>query len=81
MLLRSRGKAGVRAEMFKTGNSLKGGASAWIVGWVRVFCCVFARRSVTQKEAAVDGQVWAAVLFAGRCIAWQWVMAPGLLTG
>jgi hypothetical protein len=56
-LLRSRGKAGVRAAIVKIGRSKVGGASAWIVGWSRVVCWSFASRSVTQKEVALGGQV------------------------
>jgi hypothetical protein len=80
MLLRSRGKTGVRAAMIVVGSRLNGRSSAWIVGWAKVFCWVFARRSITQKDVAVGGQVWAAAPFAGCDIAWQWGMAAaGLL--
>ena len=67
MLLRSSGKTGVRAATVRTGSRVAGRASAWMVGWARVFCWLFARRSITQKEVAVDGQVCAAVPF-GDCV-------------
>jgi hypothetical protein len=83
MLLRNRGNAVVRATTFVVGSRLKGHASAWIVGWwAKAFSRLLARRSITQKEAAVDGQVWAAAPLAGCDIAWQWVIAAaGRLPG
>lgn len=67
-LLRSRGKAGVRAAIVKIGRSAVGGASAWIVGGARAFCWLLARRSATQKEVAADGQVCAAGCLADGSI-------------
>jgi hypothetical protein len=72
IVLRSRGKTGVRAATVKTGSRAVGRASARIVGWTRVFCWLFASRSVTQKEVALGGQVCAVMPFDDECIAWQW---------
>ena len=72
MVLRSSGKTGVRAVTVNTESRVAGRASALIVGWTRVFCWLFASRSVTQKEVALGGQVCAAGLFDDWCIAWQW---------
>jgi hypothetical protein len=79
MVLRNRGKTGVRAVMYKIGS--RAGASAWIVGGAEVFCWLSASRSVTQKDVALGGQVWAAGLFDGCCIAWQWVIAASARFG
>jgi hypothetical protein len=57
MVLRSRGKTGVRAATVKTGSRAVGRVSARVVGWSRVVCWLFANRSVTQKEVALGGQV------------------------
>ena len=51
-----------------------GRASAWMVGWFKVFSWLFAGRTITQMEAAVGGQVWAATPLDGCCIGWQWVI-------
>ena len=56
MVLRWGGKAVVRGETVKTGSRV-GCASALIDGWTRVFCWLFARRSITQREVAVEGQL------------------------
>jgi hypothetical protein len=45
-----------------------------MVGWVKVFSWLFAGRTITQMEAAVGGQVWAATPLDGCCIGWQWVI-------
>jgi hypothetical protein len=79
MVLRSRGKTGVRAATVKTGSRVVGRASAWIVGWTRIFCWLFASRSITQKELALGGQVCAVMPFDDGCIAWQWVIAAAVL--
>jgi hypothetical protein len=55
MLVRS--KTGVRAGMFRIGM---GRASAWMIAGAKVFFGLFAGRSITQKDVAVGGQVWAA---------------------
>jgi hypothetical protein len=47
----------VRAATVKMGSSVTGRTIAWIVGWVKVFCWLFAGRLVTQKEMALGGQV------------------------
>jgi hypothetical protein len=78
MVLRSRGKTGVRAATVKTGSRAVGSASARIVGWTRFFCWLFASRSVTQKEVASGGQVCAVMPVDDGCIAWQWVIAAAV---
>jgi hypothetical protein len=72
MVLRSRGKTGVRAATVKTGSRAVRRASAQIVCGTRVFCWLFASRSATQKEAALGGQVCAVMPFDDECTAWQW---------
>ena len=79
MVLRNWGKTRVRAATVKIGSSAVGGESAWIVGGVKVFCWLFARRSVTQEEVAAGGQVCAAGPFDDGCIAWQLVIAAAVL--
>jgi hypothetical protein len=66
MLLRSSGKTGVRETTVRMGSRVRGRASASIVGWARVFCWLFARRSITQKDVAAGEQVWFATL-SGDC--------------
>ncbi len=78
MVLRWGGKAVVRGATVKTGSRV-GCASALIDGWTRVFCWLFASRSITQKDVAVEGQVCAVMPFEGGCIAWQWVIAAMVL--
>jgi hypothetical protein len=78
MVLRSSGKTGVWAATVKMGSRVAGRASAWIVGGARFFCWLFASRSITQKEAALGGQVCVVMPFDDGCIAWQWVMAVRL---
>jgi hypothetical protein len=63
MLLRIRGGTGVPAATVRIGN--RAGASAWIVGGIKVFCWLSASKSVTQTEVAVGGQVWVAALLVG----------------
>jgi hypothetical protein len=62
----------VRAATVKTGSGGAGGSSAWFIGWARIFCWLFASRSITQKEVAVAGQVCVVTPLDGWCIAWQW---------
>jgi hypothetical protein len=78
MVLRSSGKTGVRAATVETGSRVAGRASAWMVGGARFFCRLFARRSITQREVALSGQVCVVMLLDDGCIAWQWVMAVRL---
>jgi hypothetical protein len=78
MVLRWGGKAVVRGATVKTGSRVEC-ASALIDGWSRVFCWLFASRSITQKEVAVGGQVCAVMPHEGGCIAWQWVIAATVL--
>jgi hypothetical protein len=66
MLFRSSGKVGVRAAMLRSGSTGAGRACACKVDWAQVFCWLFARRSITQKDVAVGGQVWVATLL-GDC--------------
>jgi hypothetical protein len=63
---------GARAATVKTGSGVGRSSSAWVIGWARIFCWLFARRSATQKEVAVVGQVCCVMPFDGWCIAWQW---------
>jgi hypothetical protein len=78
-LLRNGGKEWVRAATFKIGSRAAGLASAWIVGGAKVFCWLFASRSIAHREVAEGGQVCAAGPFDDWCIAWQWVIAAAVL--
>jgi hypothetical protein len=66
MVLRRCGQTGVRAAAAKTGSRV--GATAWIVGGTRVLWWLFASRSITQKDVALAGQVWATGWFDGGSI-------------
>jgi len=78
MVLRWGGKAVVRAGRFRLGTRSVGRVFASMVGWSRFLCWLFARRSITQKEVALGGQVCAAGPLDDGCIAWQCVIAAAV---